>query len=752
MATYGAKYGRGGPLRAAGHSGFTPIPADFPGQNFPFRREIEGYQKSKFLGFTTSELADLDIISERSLKPSDLNNPILPMFRKQKWQASNNPHYPGQFARLSHQSRFGKITGHNLQVWAALKPVLRLATLILNSAHMLPFDALLLGRRSKINKSRIPPQTPANATSGAVWDPDDFYDGWPLESFTKRPRASTPAHFAEAQVARDAVFGQLNRHIRMRLKDVTDDEKGDKVNGSHGLTTPADRRITIYLNIKDIVILLKSSSNDAEKSSTQWFLAETLVHETMHAINFLRQYEPNPPPIMHEPYYQNNIFTELGYEMSQAVFGGVGEAAVPGYEDYRTYFFFWLQTNYPNIVWITARSPNPVLTYPNPVLEALRYPIPISFFENIFQTAFWESGVRRLGMDILHADTTKYGSRATIKRKGDRRRYDYDFTLRRVRDMIVDENRSWLSKTERVARLDSIMNFNPDERKAVLFGQSLSQYNGLVSDYRNLARLLQRAVWDINAHILNPLLPGPLNTGYDQIMMQDLEKACAAHADMISKTLNMEQPTPPGNLPPTSKYPGDAVPVQAPVPPLPPDAQVARTEFIHRRASLLDWNRAMRRYLQILHEQYQPRYPILGQRLHDLRFVRLEHCRMQLYVPGENDAAYAQEAQEMAQIDTAYTNVHDQAQNHLAEISTAHSNFADVDDAAAFTYYALTAVRAATPPAWGLSKDRRLADADEVIAPLSALHTTVVAQAWKDKVKQFHDLAVGARTRILMEP
>jgi hypothetical protein len=76
-------------------SGFTPLQDTFPTiprdqeqyhAQAQLRADIEKFQRDSLYGFTSRELADLDVITNRRLKPSTLPTMLHPLFRRERWE------------------------------------------------------------------------------------------------------------------------------------------------------------------------------------------------------------------------------------------------------------------------------------------------------------------------------------------------------------------------------------------------------------------------------------------------------------------------------------------------------------------------------------------------------------------------------------------------------------------------------------------------------------------------------------------
>jgi len=75
----------------AGKSGLTPLSPLHPAVvmspgAYAMRREIEAFQRSHFKGYTTQNLRELDVITERDLSPCSLGNPILAILDRDRWE------------------------------------------------------------------------------------------------------------------------------------------------------------------------------------------------------------------------------------------------------------------------------------------------------------------------------------------------------------------------------------------------------------------------------------------------------------------------------------------------------------------------------------------------------------------------------------------------------------------------------------------------------------------------------------------
>ena len=94
------------------------------------RYNIEEYQKSLFRGFTTQMLIDVDAITNRELKPNDLNDPLHPLLDRRRWKKLPQ----AELDSLPYNyvpGPLGPWSASIDSVWNALLPSLRLVSILL---------------------------------------------------------------------------------------------------------------------------------------------------------------------------------------------------------------------------------------------------------------------------------------------------------------------------------------------------------------------------------------------------------------------------------------------------------------------------------------------------------------------------------------------------------------------------------------------------------------------------------------------
>lgn len=123
-------------------SGFTPVKPVLPllgAQNQPTTEQLklelqtQDFQREMLYGLTTQQLIDIGSISELPLKPSSLQNFIIPFLDRDNWWDGNATNFSGY--------RIGKLkpgnwSATNEHVWDILKPCLIIASRMLSLPQM----------------------------------------------------------------------------------------------------------------------------------------------------------------------------------------------------------------------------------------------------------------------------------------------------------------------------------------------------------------------------------------------------------------------------------------------------------------------------------------------------------------------------------------------------------------------------------------------------------------------------------------
>ncbi|KAF7890210.1 hypothetical protein EAF00_008525 [Botryotinia globosa] len=445
------------------HSGLTPIVPHITTGGVgkldagTLRREQQ--QKNAFYNFTAKQLLDLDanITSTRSLKESDLNIPLLPCFKRDRWKANGQPYALGQLGP-------GKWFAQNDVVWELLQPTLQLASMLLINIQSDLYDTLLCGKRIPIDPERIPENLAERATPQFV-----------KTLFSTKPRglvADDPA----LQKSKKMLLHAMSSFVFLKFKDVTE------TFSFNGCTKCGLQKIPdsipilhchIILNHSNLEPLLRPNITASEKLAYQWRVAVTLTHECFHAMfnigEFLRAKRDKILSTWNlgsEPYYENHSIQECGFLMEQVALGGVtrGERNPTG-SLYPTTALFW--TEWPTVYWANYTSSFMLKT---PALNPRYnfYPIPVTHFEDVHQMTFWLHAVRAFGTKMLGLRSNKVRMQVTrlphfpdiyVLRTNDAETKHFEWrathmTLKSKQDMSPDERRACKAGDDLIKRAE----------------------------------------------------------------------------------------------------------------------------------------------------------------------------------------------------------------------------------------------------------------------------------------------------------
>ncbi|QSZ33143.1 hypothetical protein DSL72_002729 [Monilinia vaccinii-corymbosi] len=451
------------------HSGLTPILPFISKTGIAIssrsilRREEK--QRSMFRGFTAKELLDLDanITNSRPLKPSDLDSPIHPCFKRSRWLQRGPGHDPHSLGTLGP----GRWVASNDRVWKILQPTLRLVSLLLENINKDFYDSILRGPRTPIDPDRFPDNPPACATQEALHT---------LRSYKSR---GLPPQDPALQQSRDDLLKGLTEYVSFRFR-----EKSDILvyNGCTALGIYTDTngnrspRALITLDQRNYEPLLRKNITTSERLSYQWRTAITITHECSHAMQGLAEYyrakESNTLDdwrTKEEPYFENHCIQETGFLMEQFSLGGVirGETNPKG-SLFPTIAFFW--TEWPSTYWANYGT-NLILKTPPLDPEYNFYPIPVTHFEDVHQLHFWNHAIKAFGAHMLGLRSLRV-----------RMRYS-DFSVQtKTIDVVAGQldGSNWKSKHD---ALKLKQNMSADERRACSAGDKLIEGAKLSEQY-----------------------------------------------------------------------------------------------------------------------------------------------------------------------------------------------------------------------------------------------------------------------------
>ncbi|TGO53372.1 hypothetical protein BOTNAR_0297g00050 [Botryotinia narcissicola] len=326
-------------------SGLTPLALLFPKANMDpeeivLRNRIEDFQREQFDGFTARELADMDVITDRQLKESTLDNPIMPLFQQQRWEMQ--PHQPDltrdhMYPLIIDGAQRGDWSMHNPLVYEKMKPVLQLASRTIMSMYTLPwFAALIFGERVSIDPARIRLKDEV---------PDNLV-------------AFLPYHITDYSLVRkrmEQVFDDLEKNWNCKYGFMSTDE--DPRGPEYPIDPEDELPDSVYgLTVTNYQYMEYHEAENKEwqiyRKMVEWATAITLVHEIIHAINFVcpridgtrvqNQDDENPPW-----FFDEEPLAEAGFSFEVALNGGTVRSfttAVKGMP-----YGHWFETVWPSV-------------------------------------------------------------------------------------------------------------------------------------------------------------------------------------------------------------------------------------------------------------------------------------------------------------------------------------------------------------------------------------------------------------------
>ncbi|PMD35814.1 hypothetical protein L207DRAFT_586851 [Hyaloscypha variabilis F] len=361
------------------YSGFTPVDTSFPkfpkplqnsGTTRADKRRIK-YQREQLYGFTTYELQNLDVITSRELKGSNLTVEINPIFRRENWEIVPPKTFTNKRLFGLPNPLNGNWVANNDTVWKAIMPSLRLATCILENVQKSPwFAGLLYAELQNVDQSRVKPED------------------------RQRPGADKLKFFRSMDLTEREI--EMTETKKQKLTEYLESTLGFTLAFFNGRADPTDgERLDVY---------------DAERMGCEWYFANTLIHELMHAFVFAENRMSYPGrDLGFEPYFERQALAEIGYSMEAGIFGG-GSSTMRDFNGRGgSPIGFWLDTIFDSLDTVPKTGKDSIILM-TPLLrdDQIIYPIKASMYED-------EVGIRRYGMSLLHACSIKEGVRFFFK-------------------------------------------------------------------------------------------------------------------------------------------------------------------------------------------------------------------------------------------------------------------------------------------------------------------------------------------------
>ncbi|KAF7924838.1 hypothetical protein EAE99_006315 [Botrytis elliptica] len=502
-------------------SGLTPLAPLFPKahmdpEEIVLRNRIEDFQREQFDGFTARELADMDVITDRHLKDSTLDNPIMPLFQQERWEIQ--PHQPDltrdhMYPLIIDGVQRGDWSMHNPLVYEKLKPVLQLASRTIMSMYTLPwFAALIFGERVPIDPARIRPkdEVPDNLVSFLPYNITDY-------SLVRKRMKEV---FDDLEKNWNCKFGFMSPDEDPRGPEYPIDPEDTLPDSVYGLTVTnyqymeyheaenKEWQIYVWLAYSRLQSLFRNDLSTSERKMVEWATAITLVHEIIHAINFVcprtdgtRVENPddeNPPW-----FFDEEPLAEAGFSFEVALNGGTVRSftTVKGMP-----YGHWFETIWPSVEsQDLCGSKSITLRNPGPFDYQEKFPIPASFYEDMQQKEFWDYMVHRFGHKLFHFRSINHGVRLNFdiytKNRTPIKFRDVSTIRIGVDHKLGHDNQILRERWESVHAILGAQAESEERKIAQSFGMSLLQSSKIESSFWTHEETQRRGVAAIFDHL-----------------------------------------------------------------------------------------------------------------------------------------------------------------------------------------------------------------------------------------------------------
>ncbi|PMD31642.1 hypothetical protein L207DRAFT_591589 [Hyaloscypha variabilis F] len=395
--------------------------------------------------FTIAELDILETLANTNNSTDDVilnDTPIHPAFAKSRWMLplpKNFAEYPLGLDREGYWSIKNDI------VWDALQPALRMASQTLQNAQSWPWFEAFIDPRcyEKIPDSELPPEFK-----------NRYY-----ERFKLRP----PHITAQDQTRMRQKINFLSTKIQFNLASgLSEGKKGNFV-VDEGVTHPATawQSTICFLSCHLLEPLLQPTNQKitpAERILCHFQIAITILHEFTHALwDNLHSLEHPFVRKFTEPYFEDETMAELGFSMEVGVYGGTNnrfkasrggkQPGLPPGGIFSSNPFCWRMRN-------SGATAQPNFNkYSSKWSEDIYFPIPISYFVNLFHPQFWQTYVKQYGYKTIHMGPKTLGSKYSREPFSNKAMKDEYFVYHSDcsrKDLAVSDD---MTKDEKVASL-----------------------------------------------------------------------------------------------------------------------------------------------------------------------------------------------------------------------------------------------------------------------------------------------------------
>lgn len=280
---------------------------------------------------------------------------------------------------------------------------------------------------------------------------------------------------------------------------------------------------------------------------------------------------------------------------------------------------YWLEKYYPTFEHIAYKYWNTkVLINPAPIDHTIKYPIPVTFYQDVQQDSFWDVGIRTFGFPLLYYRSVKEGVRVNF-------RHHYNWvTHKHVWALTSGPLRlpgfhpfphASAAFQAKLQQLDMVLGQTPYQRAAKAFGEEIVKSSHEEHAFWDSASSQQRRIDMVQVLAARPQGDDEERRALFSEITMLLSEASYFHSNMAMSTIYSEQ--------------------------------ASGIAYNDRRRGLLRWNRGFRGFLQELILTRDPNIdPVNPTKWQDIIYA-IEACRLALWSPingpeGDEQHEYAQ--------------------------------------------------------------------------------------------------------------
>ncbi|KAM0124231.1 hypothetical protein ACHAP3_010493 [Botrytis cinerea] len=369
-------------------------------------KALEDYQRTRFFGFTARELEQIGALadarpgkwdSNSTTEQADLDTvPLHPIFERRHWEREGVVplHFPKH--PYGDGNKFWEIKGND-DIWEALQPALKIATLVLsNIATWQWFDALLNGIYEKIPEDELPAEIKKL----------DRWRFYPSKSFNHQERTTA---FNEVL---DQIVGSISWGFGVGQVSLECFPNNGRY--TNGITIGPRNSLLNTEGTSFILIahdfvepLFNPNLLPEDRALNNFQIVSVVLHELTHSmVTYLsgKLRDTTDTRFDDEPYFMDEAIAETGFSMQASVFGGIDIPLVSGLDLPGKSCGGMFQFNFPS-VWFGGVSGGAVLSpSKNQTLWDIRaaYPVPVEWFMGLHDENFWNFYLRAFGPKATH--------------------------------------------------------------------------------------------------------------------------------------------------------------------------------------------------------------------------------------------------------------------------------------------------------------------------------------------------------------